>query len=77
VWKINIFDANYARESLHETSNENGLVSFAAAKYITSSTTFPHKTIHKATWKSPDDHLQPDRSYTHLKKISVMHKRHT
>lgn len=35
------------RESLHETSNGNGLrlISFAAAKYIiVSNTTFPHKT---------------------------------
>lgn len=45
------------KKSLHETSNGNGLrlISFAAAKdMIISSTTFPHKTTHKATWKSPD-----------------------
>jgi len=41
------------RESLHETSNGNGLrlISFAAAKdMIISSTTFPHKNIHKARY---------------------------
>jgi len=40
------------RECLHETSNGNGLklISFAAVKdMIISSTTFPHKTIHKAS----------------------------
>jgi len=45
------------RESLHETGNGNELrhIFFAAAKdMIISSTTFPHKAIHKATWKSPD-----------------------
>ncbi|KAL4126110.1 hypothetical protein QTP88_010339 [Uroleucon formosanum] len=45
------------KESLHETSNGNALrlISLAAAKdMIISSTTFPHKTIHKATRKSPD-----------------------
>jgi len=45
-------------ESVHDISNDNGLriISFAAFKdMIISSTTFPHKKIHKVTWKSPDE----------------------
>jgi exonuclease III len=51
------FSLTVGSESLHETSNGNGLrlIFFAAAKNMTiSNTTFPHKDIHKATWKSPD-----------------------
>ena len=52
------FIPTIGRESLHEECNDNGLrlVSFATSTGMTiSSTTFPHKNIHKATWKSPDD----------------------
>lgn len=45
-------------ESAHETKNENRirLIFFAAAKDIMiRSTTFQHKTIHKATWKLTDE----------------------
>lgn len=45
-------------ESVHDTSNDNGLraISFAASKdMIISSTTFRQKDIDKVTWKSPDD----------------------
>lgn len=51
------FNPTMGSESLHETSNENGLrlIFFAVAKIMTiSSTSFPHKDIHKATRESPD-----------------------
>ncbi|KAL4089537.1 hypothetical protein QTP88_024557 [Uroleucon formosanum] len=45
------------KESWHCNSNDNGqqLIAFATSNGFTvSSTTFPHKNIHKATWRSPD-----------------------
>jgi hypothetical protein len=42
---------------VHLNCNNNGqrLVDFAAAKnMMVSSTCFPHKEIHKQTWRSPD-----------------------
>ena len=44
-------------ESLHHTSNDNGLrlASFAEANnMIIGGTWYPHKNIHKFTWESPD-----------------------
>ncbi|XP_060881722.1 craniofacial development protein 2-like [Metopolophium dirhodum] len=61
------------KESLHRTSNDNGtrLVNFATTRnMIISSTTFPHKDIHKETWVSPSgqiknqiDHVAVDRRF--------------
>ncbi|XP_025413934.1 craniofacial development protein 2-like [Sipha flava] len=53
------------KESLHKTSNDNGtrLVNFATTRnMIISSTTFPHKDIHKETWVSPSGQIKkPNR----------------
>ncbi|XP_008181905.1 craniofacial development protein 2-like [Acyrthosiphon pisum] len=49
------------KESLHRTSNDNGtrLVNFATTRnMIISSTTFPHKDIHKETWVSPSGQIK-------------------
>lgn len=46
------------KESLHSHSNDNGqrMLAFATSNGMTvSSTTFPHKDIHKVTWRSPND----------------------
>ena len=43
--------------SLHEVTNDNGtkLIDFAMSKsLVISSTFYPHKDIHKRTWKHPD-----------------------
>jgi len=45
------------KESLHSHSNDKGqrMISFATSNGLTvSSTTFPHKDIHKSTWRSSD-----------------------
>lgn len=61
------------RESLHNTSNDNGtrFVNFATSRdVIISSTYFRRKNIHKQTWISPDgrtcnqiDHLAIDKEH--------------
>lgn len=61
------------RESLHEVSSDNGilLASFAAAADLyVKSTMFPHRDIHKQTWRSADgvtinqiDHVLVDRRH--------------
>lgn len=57
IGKELMFVPTIGLESAHEESNNNGqrVISFAASSsLIVSSTTFPHKNIHKYTWKSPD-----------------------
>jgi hypothetical protein len=55
VGREDIFKQTIANESLHEISNDNGLVNFAISKNLTvKSTIFPHRNIHKFTWTSPD-----------------------
>ncbi|XP_008178185.1 craniofacial development protein 2-like [Acyrthosiphon pisum] len=52
-----IFSPTIGSNSLHLNSNDNGtrLINFAMARgMVVSSTTFPHKNIHKQTWVSPD-----------------------
>lgn len=51
------FFPTIGKSGLHETSNDNGtrLATFAAVNsLVVSSTWFPHKRVHLATWKSPD-----------------------
>jgi endonuclease/exonuclease/phosphatase family metal-dependent hydrolase len=71
VGREDIFKPTNRNESSHETSNDNGVrvVNFAASKsLVVKSTMFPHHSIHKYTWTSPDgmthnqiDHILIDR----------------
>jgi hypothetical protein len=57
VGREDILKPTIANESLHEISNDNGirLVNFATSKNLrVKRTMFPHRNIHKYTWKSPD-----------------------
>jgi hypothetical protein len=67
VGKEDIFKLIIMNESVHEISNDNGvrLVNFATSKNLRDKNTmFPHRTIHKYTWMSPDGktHNQTDHS---------------
>jgi hypothetical protein len=55
VGKEDIFKPTIGNESLHEINNDNGvrLVNFAKNLRV-KSTMFPHRSIHKYTWTSPD-----------------------
>jgi hypothetical protein len=57
VSREDIFKSTVGNESLHEISNDNGvmLVNCATSKNLrVKSTMFPHHNIHKCTWTSPD-----------------------
>jgi hypothetical protein len=52
-----IFKSTIGNESSHEVSNDNGVrvVNFATSKnFDVKSTIFPHRSIHKYTWTSPE-----------------------
>lgn len=57
MWGRTTVCSNNRKKSLLNYSNDNGQIkiSFDASNgFIIKSTTFPHKNIHKYTWKSPD-----------------------
>lgn len=82
--KEQIFYPTIGVHCLDDSSSDNGmkLINFAIAKGMSiSNTSFPHKRIHKGTWKSPDkrtvnqiDHILVDKKYAfHI--IDVRSKR--
>jgi hypothetical protein len=55
VGKEDIFKPTFGNETLHEISNDNGVVNFATIKKLTAkSTMFPHHNIHNFIWTSLD-----------------------
>jgi hypothetical protein len=71
VGREDIFKPTIGNENSHKISNDNGVrvVNFATSKnLVVRSTMFPHRSIHKYTWISPDgqthkeiDHVLIDR----------------
>jgi endonuclease/exonuclease/phosphatase family metal-dependent hydrolase len=71
VGREDIFKLTIGNESSHKISNDNEIrvVNFATPKHlVVKSTMFPHHSIHKYTWTSPDrkihnqiDHILIDR----------------
>ncbi|XP_038221620.1 craniofacial development protein 2-like, partial [Zerene cesonia] len=70
------FMPTIGKHSKHEKSNDNGIriISFASSKsMVVQSTKFPHKSIYKGTWKSPDgktvnqiDHVLIDNRHKNI-----------
>lgn len=59
--KESIFRPAIGAHSLHDVTNDNGLrlIDLATERnMVISSTKFPHRKIHKATWVSPDQRTQ-------------------
>jgi hypothetical protein len=54
VGRKDIFEPTVKKDSLHEVSNDNGIivVIFGTTKNLL--TMFPHCNIHKFTWTSPE-----------------------
>jgi hypothetical protein len=73
VGREDIFKLKIGNECSHKISNNNGVrvVNFATSKnFVVKSTIFPHRSIHKYTWTSPDgqthnqiDHILIDRRW--------------
>ena len=60
---VEYFKTDNWEDSLHHDSNDNGVrtVNFATSKnMVVKSFMFPHRTIHKYTWTSPDGKTQQD-----------------
>jgi endonuclease/exonuclease/phosphatase family metal-dependent hydrolase len=78
VEREDILKPTIKNESSHEISNETGvrLVNFATSKnLVVKSTMFPHRSIHKYSWTSPDGqkHNEIDHVLIHSRRHSNIH----
>jgi len=67
IGKEQTFKRTIEKESLHDTSNENGerlIILVLASNIIISSTCFPCKNIHKETWVFPNGLVKTQIDYT-------------
>jgi hypothetical protein len=70
-----IFKQTTGNDSLHKTSNGNGVVAVnfdTSINLVVRSTMFPHHKIHKYTWTHPDvkTHKQTDHAMTDRRRQS-------
>jgi endonuclease/exonuclease/phosphatase family metal-dependent hydrolase len=75
VGREDIFKLTFRNESLHEICNDNGVrvVNFAISKnLVVKSTMFPHHSIHKYTWTSPDG-----QTYNQINHVLLDRRRHS
>jgi len=74
IGKKLMFVSTIELKSAHGESNDKGhrIIAFEASRsMVVSSTTIPHKNIHKYTWKSPDERTdyESNRPCIDFKKI--------
>jgi endonuclease/exonuclease/phosphatase family metal-dependent hydrolase len=70
-----IFKPTIGNESSHKIINDNGVrvVKFATSKnLVVKSTMFPHRSIHKHTWISPDG-----QTHNQIDHILINRRRHS
>jgi hypothetical protein len=75
VGREDIFKPTIGNESSHEISNDNeaSVVKFATSKnLLAKSTMFPHRSIHKYTWNSPDG-----KTRNHIDHVLIVRRRHS
>jgi hypothetical protein len=60
-----IFKPTLGNQSLHEISNDKGVINYSISKnLIVKSTLFPHSNIHKFTWTSTGGKTQNQNDHT-------------
>jgi endonuclease/exonuclease/phosphatase family metal-dependent hydrolase len=60
-WDLTIKEGWWLADSLHKESNDDGLRLIGLAdvlNMVIGSTTFPHKNVHLATWRTPDGKIE-------------------
>jgi hypothetical protein len=75
VGREDIFKPTIGNDSSHEISNYNGVrvVNFATYKnLVVKSTMFPHRSIYKYTWTSPDG-----KTHNQIDHILIARRRHS
>jgi endonuclease/exonuclease/phosphatase family metal-dependent hydrolase len=75
VGREDIFKPTIGNASSHEISTDNGVrvVNFATSKnLVVKRTMFPHRSIHKYTWTSPDG-----KTHNHIDHILINRRRHS